>query len=329
MDESVIFSKLNTLSDYLKIIYNTQKSHAYLLLNEDSITSKLVSKLFTLFFVCENKINEKPCFTCSSCQKVLHNTAVDVFNYPKKASILVEDIKEIVSSSQSKPIDFSYKIYILNDIHEANISAQNKLLKILEEPPHNVIFILTAPSEKSLLPTIVSRAKTIPIIRSKDNELVNIVELEEENAKKANIAVEAAQGNLGKALANIKNEVYFTIYDFCLNLIFKMNHSKFVLEYASIMEKNKKFLDIYLELLSEFFRDILVIKQGLEQTVVHKSIINNLQKISSEYSVLAILKILEKIENAKKMMIFNANSTSIIDTLLLSILEVKYKWKNK
>ena len=329
MEESVILNKLNTLSDYLKTIYTTQKGHAYLLLSEDSITSKLVSKLFTLFFVCENKINDKPCFTCSSCQKVLHSTAVDVFTYPKKTSILVEDIKEIVSTSQSKPIDFSYKVYILNDIHEANISAQNKLLKVLEEPPHNVIFILTAPSEKSLLPTIVSRAKTISIIRSKDEELKNILHLEEENLKKVNIAVESSQGNLGKAIANVKNEVYFTIYDFCLNLISKMNHSKFILEYASAMEKNKKFLDIYLELLSEFFRDMLIIKEGLEQAVIHKSILMNLQKISGEYSSVAILKILEKIENAKKMILFNANSTNIIDTLLLSILEVKYKWKNK
>ena len=329
MEESVILSKLNTLSDYLEIIYNTQKSHAYLFLSEDNTTSKLVSKLFTLFFVCENKINNKPCFTCSSCQKVLHNTAVDFFTYPKKNSILVEDIKEIISSSQSKAIDFLNKIYILNDIHEANISAQNKLLKVLEEPPHNVIFILTAPSEKSLLPTIVSRAKTITIIRSKDEEIRNILELEEDNFKKVSIAVESAQGNLGKALNNVKNEVYFTIYDFCLNLILKMNHSKFVLEYASAMEKNKKYLDIYLELLSEFFRDMLVIKQQLEQAAVHKSILINLQKISNEYSVLAILKILEKIELAKKMIIFNANSTSVIDTLLLGILEVKYKWKNK
>jgi DNA polymerase-3 subunit delta' len=218
---------------------------------------------------------------------------------------------------------------VLNNIHEATLSAQNKLLKTLEEPPHDVVFILTAPSEKTVLPTIASRVTTIPLVRSKKDELEHILNQLQVDPIKKNITLDVAQGYIGKALNTVQNEVYFNVYHFCLNLVTNMNHSKKVLEFASVMEKNKKFISLYLEVLAMFYRDMLVLKENVQNALINKNATTTLLQASQNYSHLALLKILEKIEKAQTMITFNTNVTAIIDTLLLGILEVKYKWKTK
>jgi DNA polymerase-3 subunit delta' len=321
--------QLNTLNLFLKNVFLKNKSHAYLLVSEDVFELELAAKLFALQFVCENKHNTLPCFSCSACQKVLNNTAVDCFTYPKKTSIVVEEVKEIIALAQVKPFDFNKKIFVLNNIHEATLSAQNKLLKTLEEPPHDVVFILTAPSEKTVLPTIASRVTTIPLVRSKKDELEHILNQLQVDPIKKNITLDVAQGYIGKALNTVQNEVYFNVYHFCLNLVTNMNHSKKVLEFASVMEKNKKFISLYLEVLAMFYRDMLVLKENVQNALINKNATTTLLQASQNYSHLALLKILEKIEKAQTMITFNTNVTAIIDTLLLGILEVKYKWKTK
>lgn len=327
MEEISYFEQLNTLNNFLKEVYDKNKSHAYLFISEDSFTTQIATKLFAMFFVCNNKQKGIPCFLCSSCQKVLNKTAVDMFTYPRKASIIVEDVKEIIGNAQSKPLDFNNKIFILNNIHEANLSAQNKLLKTLEEPPHNVIFMLSAPSENTVLPTIASRVKTIVLPKAKKEELFNILKEVEVDEKRKAITLDVAQGSLGKALSIIKNEVYFSIYNFCLEVIDKMNHSKKVINYSSTIEKNKKYIDLYLEILTLFYRDMLLLKEGEKEGVINKYNLSLLELFSQNYSQLALIKIIEKLEQAKKMINFNTNVTAVIDSLLLGILEVKYKWK--
>ncbi|PKK95782.1 MAG: hypothetical protein CVV59_02000 [Tenericutes bacterium HGW-Tenericutes-4] len=178
-----------------------------------------------------------------------------------------------------------------------------------------------------MLATIASRVKTIPLVREKKEDLANIVKEIEADDKKRKITLDVAQGNLGKALSVIKNEVYFNIYYFCLDLIGKMNHSKNVLYYSSTIEKNKKFIDIYLEVLTMFYRDMLVLKEGVKTAIINENEVAYLELISQNYSKMSIIKVLQKLEQAKKMIEFNTNLVAVLDALLLGILEVKYKWK--
>ena len=322
------FKKLVTLNMFLNTVYEKKKSHAYLLVSEDELTASIAATILALHFSCENKVDGMPCYKCGNCLKVINGTGVDIFVYPKKNNIVVEEINEIVSTAQVRPLELKNKIYMLNNFSGATISAQNKLLKTLEEPPHNVIFILTATSEKTVLPTIASRVTTILLKKSTNEEIESVLKEVTADSKRISIAMENSAGNLGKALSLVKDEVYFQVYDFCLDLVTKMDSSKKIINYSSVMEKNRKFILNYLDVLTSLFRDMLMLKENVEAVVNNKTSLNLLKMASITYSKMALIKILEEIESSKKMLKFNVNVMGIIDTLLLHILEVKHKWKN-
>lgn len=321
--ELTLYKKLHTLTDFLFKMHKTQKSHAYLLISEDTDTLKAASVLFAMHFVCESK---SACFKCSACQKVINNTSIDLYTYPKKQSIVVEDVKEIVESVQKKPFDFDKKLYLLNDITTATTAAQNKLLKTLEEPPQDVVFILTASSQSAVLPTIASRAKILLLPRIPKIELQAALQETKKDERKIQIATQLSDGNLGKALQILHSEVYFEVYDFVLDLILNMKSSKDVLNYSSTMEKNRKFLPIYLDVMQTLYRDMILIKSQVENLVFNHSSLNILKTASISYSEMALLKAVERILNAKKMLKFNTNQAAVIDDLLIGLLEVKHKW---
>ncbi|MGD9901553.1 MAG: ATP-binding protein [Spirochaetales bacterium] len=327
MDYIYDYKKLNTLTTFLKGVKKQKLSHAYLFLSSDKNTNEAAAILFASSLVCAHK--DAPCFECSTCLKVINRTGVDVFTYPKKNSIVVEDIKDIIENAATKPLEFSKKIFVLNNIDEATISAQNKLLKTLEEPEQDVIFILTATSIKAVLPTIVSRARTILLPKSEVDEIEAILKEKESDANRIAFSAEVSEGSLGRALDILNDETYFSTYNFVLDMLINMKTTKDVINYSSVINKNTKFINLYLEQLEKVFRDVLMIKAGTSEVVFNKHSLNTLTKISEGYSQLALSKIVEKILEHKKMLKFNANPTGVIDTLLIGILEVKYKWREK
>ena len=133
-------------------------SHCYLLSGADEIVVNTFARLVAkeIFCVSKNGI----CDECLNCKKVSHNNMVDLITYPKgDKGLVVDDINEIVSDAFVRPVEAEYKIYILKNFDDATIQAQNKILKTLEEPPKNIIFILTTTNIDLVLPTILSGQK--------------------------------------------------------------------------------------------------------------------------------------------------------------------------
>ena len=112
-------------------------------------------------------------------KKILKNICSDVIfiELSEKKSIGVSKIREIIESLLLKPIECEFKIYIFKDSQNLTDQAQNALLKVFEEPPKHVIFILLCENYKNLLPTIVSRSKLI----FANNRLVNIKQNENDD----------------------------------------------------------------------------------------------------------------------------------------------------
>ena len=90
------------------------------------------------------------------------------------------------------------------------------------------------------MPTIASRVKTIALKRATSSEIKSILQTLSTDDKKIDIAAENSGGNLGRALSLLNDEVYFGIYNFILNLTINMNSSKQLINYSSVIEKNKK-----------------------------------------------------------------------------------------
>lgn len=141
-----------------QILSNNKIQHAILFFgDEDNCFNAAISLAKSL--LCKNK-NIKPCNNCSICNKIKKNIHPDVkiiSSDKTKNSFHVEKIRELKSDAYTTPTESEYKIYILKNAQAMTLQAQNAILKLLEEPPKNVIFILTSENKQELLPTVISR----------------------------------------------------------------------------------------------------------------------------------------------------------------------------
>ncbi len=160
--------------------------HAYLFLGSPQVGKTTLAKVFAQTLLCTD-LAQRPCGVCRACrlmQKGGHpdfrviqptdrNGAVDRLN----GLLRVEQASEIIHDAMLQPVEGRYKVFLIQDAHQANDSFSNKLLKTLEEPPAYVILCVTANDRSGLLPTIVSRCQVIELrpvaIQSIERSLVD------------------------------------------------------------------------------------------------------------------------------------------------------------
>ena len=148
--------------------------HAILLEGEKGLGKRTLAKIIAQAAVCENLEEDLACETCASCQKVEKEIHPDVI-YPEKTGVMqsysITTVRKIRVDAYVAPNESSRKVYIFTDADTMGIPAQNALLKVLEEPPQNVIFILTCQSSTNLLATLCSRMLRFAVSTVSQEEL--------------------------------------------------------------------------------------------------------------------------------------------------------------
>ena len=135
--------------------------HAYLIVSPGLVAARDCSQEIATALMCKSATETgAACRTCKDCIKSFAGTHPDIFVLRKK-SVSVNDIRDLRTNAYLSPHEGDKKVFILDNIGEYNIQSQNALLKVLEEPPKNVFFILTAASKNSVLPTVLSRVCTL------------------------------------------------------------------------------------------------------------------------------------------------------------------------
>ena len=135
---------------------------------------------------CENPENA-PCEKCENCVAANSGTHPDIIEINAANETHVEDIRDLIERSRLAPMQGKHKVYIIDEVHQLSSAASSALLKTLEEPPENVIFILATTDPQKLLPTIISRCQRYDFTKVRTDQirdhLLNI-------AKKENIIME-------------------------------------------------------------------------------------------------------------------------------------------
>ena len=100
-----------------------------------------------------------PCGKCNSCMSITSGTALDVVEIDAASNSGVDNIRELIDSSKFAPIECRYKVYAIDEVHSLSSQAFQALLKTLEEPPNNVVFILCTTEAHKVPATIISRCQ--------------------------------------------------------------------------------------------------------------------------------------------------------------------------
>ena len=295
--------------------------NSFLFESSDEILLSNFSYCFAKFLLCSGE--KKPCNKCLNCEKVNLHSHSDIKEYPQNhKNILVEDIKDLIDKIYLSSIESDKKIFILNNFSSSTIQAQNKLLKILEEPPLNAYIILNVNNINKVLPTVLSRCKKIRLNALSDETIEKIVESNDEYQKTAIVAL--SSGNLTKAITYKQDKNFWNLYNSCLNTLIEMKDSKSLIKYSSNLSLQKENMETILEIFESFFRDLLLIRLKQNYLVKNKNILDKLLTISNEYNCDSIDLIIKKIYEIKKKLDFNCNATFLLDNFLLYVLEVKF-----
>ena len=138
-------------------IINNKLSHAYLFSGPRGTGKTSTAKLFAKTINCENPKNGIPCDKCNSCLN--YEQSPDIIEIDAASNNGVDEIRELRENAKIMPSLSNYKIYIIDEVHMLSQSAWNAFLKILEEPPHHVIFILATTEIQKIPITILSRCQ--------------------------------------------------------------------------------------------------------------------------------------------------------------------------
>ncbi|MDX2273528.1 MAG: DNA polymerase III subunit gamma/tau [Cyanobacteriota bacterium] len=100
-----------------------------------------------------------PCQVCQQCRSITHGSSLDVIEIDAASNTGVDKIRELIERAQFAPVSSRYKVYVLDEVHMLSSAAFNALLKTLEEPPPQVVFVLATTDPQRVLPTVISRCQ--------------------------------------------------------------------------------------------------------------------------------------------------------------------------
>lgn len=178
---------------FANAIDNNRIAHAYIFTGPRGTGKTSSARILAKSLNCETGPTKSPCGICSSCVDITNGTALDVIEIDAASNRSVEDARDLIDKVQFAPVSGRYKVYIIDEVHMLTSAAFNTLLKTLEEPPPNLVFILATTEIHKVLDTIISRCQRFDFRRISQDDVVKRLEY---IAKIENISIDKAALNL-------------------------------------------------------------------------------------------------------------------------------------
>jgi DNA polymerase-3 subunit gamma/tau len=148
-------------------------AHAYLFCGPRGTGKTSTARIFAKSLNCEQGPTVSPCLQCASCTGIAQGNALDVIEFDAASNNGVGDARELIENCQYSSMTGRFKVYIIDEVHMLTSQAFNALLKTLEEPPANVIFIFATTEAHKVLPTIISRCQRFDFNRITTENIVS------------------------------------------------------------------------------------------------------------------------------------------------------------
>ena len=288
--------------------------HAVVIEGEEGLGKRTLARELVLNLFC--KADDKPCLSCPQCTKVIKGIHPDVYEYSAPGganSFHVQTVREIIEDAYVQPNEADYKVFILGNCQCMNMNAQNALLKVLEEPPEYVMFILTAESKSALLETVLSRSVVISLEGVNDKVGADFIcsKLEGVDYNDALNACGIWGGNIGKAMQALGDSKLSKIStlagDICTALTSNDEYS--LLKVCAAFDKDRELAVSTLSLLKTVFRDALVYSDSSQVLSGQRA---SARSLSAQLSKKKLVNLVQACDNLVSLAKKNANNAILI-----------------
>lgn len=299
--------------------------HAYLFTGPSGVGRRSLALKFAQALNCtQPPAPSQPCGTCRTCQQIgrMQHTDLSVVQAETVGGTLkVDQVRELQHTLSLAPYEARYRVALLLRFEEAHVSAQNALLKTLEEAPEKVILLLTADSAENLLPTIVSRCEVLRL------RPMGVAQLQSELAARWQIEPEAAQrlahlsgGRVGAAL-NLRAEpesldLRREWVEDALRLAQASRRERF--SYAEgVKTKEREWLRQMLLVWLSLWRDVLMRAAGADTPLVNLDWQADIEQLARRVSLPAARAVTAALEQNLARLDANLNRQLLLEVTLL------------
>lgn len=301
-------------------------AHAYLFEGGRGTSKKDVSIQLAKSYFCTNRDGAEPCQSCIECKRIESGNHPDVYILsPDGLSLKKEQIKELQREFSKKSVESKGKIYIIEHADKMTNQAANSLLKFLEEPGGRTIAILLTEQGQQILPTIQSRCQILNF-RPLTPELL-LQKLDEQGVPTyLGKVVASLTNNINEALTIISDDWFAQARNVVIQLnevLLKRGHHAFLFLHEHWLShfKEKEQLNVGLDLLLLWFKDLLYIQIGEENSLIYIDQKELLEAQSMQFSQRKIADCLTMILEAKKRLNANVNPSLLMEQLAIKLRE--------
>jgi DNA polymerase-3 subunit delta' len=305
-------------------------AHAFLFTGPQAIGKFALACAFAQSLNCTGEA--APCGHCRSCRLIGQNRHPDmrVIQMPDdKREIGIDQIRTVLHEASLKPYEAPWKAYLIRDAEAMSEEAANCLLKTLEEPPPQVVLMLTAPTPEALLPTLVSRCQPMPMHPVPISQIEAALQTQFGcDLQRAGLLARLSNGRMGWAIQAAGDHTILEGRQRLLDRLTGLSRATRVDRMVFAAEQAQRYgkdmperegVHAVLDLWSTWWRDLLLAKAGCQAMVVNADRAEALQRETRRYSLAQVRAFLESLRAAGQQLRQNVNPRLALEVLVLAI----------
>ncbi|MBQ8537800.1 MAG: DNA polymerase III subunit delta' [Clostridia bacterium] len=302
-----------------------QGVHAYLFCGPRGVGKRTLAALTGQGFLCNGPT--KPCGQCPACKRVLDGNHPDVTVVQSEKTIGVDTIRELLRQASEHTYEGGRRIIRIEGAEKMTPQAQNSLLKTLEEPNQETVFLLTCDDVTRLLPTIISRCRMLKLHPWPDAYISQVLANQGISPERANLAASVSSGSIGAALACAGDDSYWERREQLLKTVFSLKDTGGICQVSALYKEAKDVADEWLSTVEGMIREVMLVRLQQRSQQSLEGYPQPWQRAAREAPLETFDALLTAVFNARRLKANQVNWQAAMETLLLSITEELKPWQ--